>query len=261
MDVDELLRTTLHRQATSARAGSLDGPALRALSRGRRNAKWRLALAASSLAMVIAVAVPLPWVTRFDVSTGPDVSADAVSNGLDHGQLFNNAAVRAQAIAAARRPLVKGGLGWEDSSPAVIFAGQVRGRQIVVLERRSPRGERELGMVAAPPGDQELAAVAMSVGSADHRPNQISAVLGELLVMVTPTPVDAARWVFHDASGGDLRGSCTVDDGLWKADLTRLPGQAWAGPRHPPLGIQLIIGSRVVYRGPVGPLPLNLLPR
>ncbi len=260
MDVDELLRTTLQRRATSEEVGPLDGPALRARSRGRRNAKRALSFAASSLAIVIAVT--LPWATWLDINTSSDGPTAAASNGIDHGPLFDNAAVRAQAIAAAQRPLVKGGLGWEDASPAVIFAGEVRGRRIVVLERRSPRGERELGMVAtAAPGDEELAAVAISVGSADHGPKQISAVLGDLLIMFTGTSSDSARWVFHDPHDGRLGGSFRLAKGLWIADLGRLPDHAWAGSRNPLVGIQLSVDGRRVYRGPVGPLPLSLFPR
>jgi hypothetical protein len=260
MDVDELLRTTLQRQATSAEVGPLDGPALRARSRGRRKAKRALAFAASSLAMVIAVT--LPWASWLDLDTASDGPTAAASNGIDHGPLFDNNAVRAQAVAAAQRPLANGGLGWEDASPTVIFAGETRGRLIVVLERRSPRGKRELGMVAtAAPGDEELAALAISVGSADHEPKQISAILGNLLIMFTGTSSDSARWVFHGPHDGKLVGSFTLDKGLWIADLGRLPDHAWAGPRNPLLGIQLSANGRTVYRGPVGPLPLSLFPR
>jgi hypothetical protein len=260
MDVDELLRSALQRQATSADIGALDGPALRARCRGRRHAKLALSLAASSLAIVIAV--PLPWASWFDINTASDGTTAAASNEMDHGPLFDNPALRARATAAAQRPLVNGGLGWADSRLVVIFAGGVDGRRIVVLERRSPRGERELGMVAtATSGDGQLAAVALSVGSTDRRPSQISAVLGDLLIMFTGTSSDAARWVLHDPHGGKLGGSFSLDKGLWTADLEGLPDRVWAGARDPLLGIQLSVDERTFYRGPVGPLPLRLFHR
>jgi hypothetical protein len=260
MDVDELLRTALQRQATSADVGPLDGPALRARSRGRRNARLTLSIAASSLAMVIAV--PLPWASWFDGNAASGGITAATSNEMDHGPLFANDALRARATVAAQRPLVNGGLGWADSSPVVIFAGAVDGRRIVVLERRSPRGKRELGMVAtAASGDGQLAAVGLSVGSTDRRPSQISAVLGDLLIMFTGRSSDSARWVLHDPHGGKLGGSFSLDKGLWTADLGQLPDHVWAGSRNPLLGVQLSVDGQTFYRGPVGPLPLSLFHR
>jgi hypothetical protein len=262
MDVDELLRTTLQRQATSVGAGSLDGPALRARARGRRDARWGLALAASSLAMTIAVGVAVPWATSLDVSPGPDVGTGPATNGKSRGPLLDNAALQMQAMAAAQRPLVQGGLGWQGSNPVVIFVGEVAGRHIAVLDRRNLRGEWELGMVAAAaPGGEELAAVAKSVGSGDHRPKQVSAILANRLVMFAQPSIDSARWVFRDPHGGKTGGRFTLAMGVWTAELTELPDGAWGGPRNPLLGIHLMVDSRVVYRGPAGPLPLGRLPK
>ena len=258
MDIDELVRGALDRQAGTVQTAPLRGSVVRAQARMRRNRR------ATVISTVVAalVATGLFTVVTRETGTAPGsyssrLDGGAVSNWSPRGSLIHSEAVIAEADAAARRPLREAGLGWSGARPRALFAGRVHGRVLVVLERRNDRGQLELGLLARAPGDtRRLVGVAVSPGSAQELPAQISALLGHLLVVVALPSVDSATWAFHGPRASSEKGKLALHAGIGSADLSGLPDQVWTLPRAPLISIRLVQDEHVVYSGPVGPLQL-----